>query len=112
MTTQISIRGYLVGPIWWPAGAECWKNLNYDLTRERDRYVEPPTTLREHVLAATRDGDFQHCVIAQGEIVIERSRMIGRDLVRKIRYYPLEKFHDVADCLHDDPDWFPDSGEE
>jgi len=28
--TNIALRGYIVGPIWWPAGAECFKDLHYD----------------------------------------------------------------------------------
>ena len=34
-TTSITIRGYVVGNIWMP-NAECYKEFNYDVLRERD----------------------------------------------------------------------------
>lgn len=108
---NISIRGFIVGPIWWPAGAECYKRLSYDLTREDRRFLEPGT-LRDHVLSATNDGDFQHATIALGELVIEtRKRGAGRETVKR-RTWPLSRFPSIADCLHPDgDDWCP-SGED
>lgn len=106
-TYEISIHGFLVGPIWWPAGAECFKTLHYDANTQEVRWGEPGT-LRDHVLAAAMDGDFQGCAIAQGELVIRR-RKGGRTVTRS---WPLSRFPSVADCLHSDPDWLPDYGEE
>lgn len=101
--TSIELRGYVVGPIWWPAGAECFKDLRYNATDQNARWSEPGT-LRDHVLAATRDGDFQNCTIAHGELVIER-RQGSR---RVIRSFPLSKFPSIADCLHPEgDDWCP-----
>jgi hypothetical protein len=101
MTITARIQGYVVGPIWWPAGAECFKEFNYDVTREEGRS-------REHCLAITRDGDFQSCSIAQGELVVTRHS----DGHRVTRSWPLRKFPSVADMLHEDPDWFPSYDEE
>jgi hypothetical protein len=103
MITNISLRGFIVGPIWWPAGAECYKPLSYSITDERVRWSEPGT-LRDHVLAATNDGDFQSATLAQAELVVER-RAGNR---RVIRSFPLSHFPSVADCLHPDgDDWCP-----
>lgn len=107
-TTHVKIRGFLVGAIWWPVGAECWKDLDYDLTREDARIVDGSTgkvgaDLRYHILRACNDGDFQSAVIAHGEVEIERRRGSRRT----VRTFPLSMFPSVADCVHDDPDWCP-----
>ena len=103
MVTDISLRGFVVGPIWWPAGAECYKPLAYSITREDGRFSEPGT-LRDHVLRATNDGDFQHCTLACAKLVVER-RNGNR---RVVRSFPLSHFPSVADCLHPDgDDWCP-----
>ena len=104
VTTTVRLRGYLVGNIWMP-NCECFKELSYSLDDQSSRWSERGT-LRDHVLAATNDGDFQSCNIAHGELVITRTK--GR---RKVtRSFPLSMFPSVADCLHSDPDWFPDYG--
>jgi hypothetical protein len=108
MLTDVRITGFVVGPIWWPVGVECYKPLNYSITREDARF-SAPGTLRDHVLAATNDGDFQHCTIAQGRLVV--TRLIGSR--RVTRGWPLDYFPSVRDCLHPDgDDWFPPSAEE
>jgi len=47
MKTQITIYGYVVGAIWWPAGAECFKEFTYDLTREKARKLN--SDFRSHI---------------------------------------------------------------
>jgi hypothetical protein len=107
MITDISLRGFIVGTIWMPA-VECYKPLNYSITREQARWSDPGT-LREHVLAATNDGDFQSATLAHGKIVIER-RTGNR---RVIRAFPLSHFPSVADCLHPEgDDWCPQDNED
>lgn len=102
MNLNISLRGYIVGPIWWPAGAECFKPLDYDITSESARM--DGGTLRDHVLRATNDGDFQSATLAHAELVVER-RNGSR---RVIRSFPLSRFPSVADCLHPEgDDWCP-----
>lgn len=101
--TDISLRGFIVGPIWWPSGSECYKPLSYNITDHDARWSEPGT-LREHVVAAVCDGDFQSASLACAELVIER-RAGNR---RVIRSFPLSKFPSVADCLDPDgDDWCP-----
>lgn len=103
---QLKISGYLVGQIWMPA-TECWKELSYDVTQESKRIVGGKVTLRDHVLRATNDGDFQDCVIACGELIAtRRSNKNGRTVTVE-RRFPLDLFPGIADMLHDDPDWCP-----
>lgn len=106
MITNISLRGYIVGTIWMPA-VECYKPLDYCISDQR-RWSELGT-LRDHVLAATNDGDFQSATLAHAEIVIERQT--GNR--RVIRSFPLSRFPSVADCLHPDgEDWCPQDDSE
>jgi hypothetical protein len=111
LESQITITGFIVGTIWMPA-AECWKELHYDLTREQQR-VEGKRDFRWHVTQAAHDGDFQSCAIAQGELTITRRRA-GHDgrVVTHSRTFPLDRFPSAADCLYDDPDWWPDYGDD
>jgi hypothetical protein len=99
--TRMTIRGYLVGAIWMP-NTECYKPLAYDLTREDARFTEPGT-LRDHVLAATNDGDFQSCAIADGFLIVERVRHTSTGYVKRSRTFELSRFPSVSDCLR--PDW-------
>lgn len=99
-TTDITLSGYIVGPIWWPTGAECFKPLTFSVLDYRDRC--DGATLRDCVLSALQDGDFQSASIAQGQILIT---MQNERQHRVTRAFPLSKFADVADCLHSDPDW-------
>ena len=107
MHMHVEISGFLVGPIWWPAGAECFKPFRYDVTAE-DTGLSEPGTLRDHVLRITNDGDFQFCALAQAELTIT----LYKPSLSRSRSWPLEHFPSIADCLHGDPDWFPASGEE
>ena len=102
MLVNISIRGFLVGTIWMPA-AECYKPLDYSLTDQQCRTVGK-MTLRDHVVRATNDGDFQSCTLALGELVVTTRN--GRRTTT--RTFPLARFPSIADCLHPDgDDWCP-----
>lgn len=103
--TEITITGYLVGSIWWPAGAECWKDFHHSITDEAPRMGT--RQLRDHVLAILCDGDFQSASIAQGEVTIRQTRHDGRITTTRAKSIPLSKFPTLADCLHPDPDWLP-----
>lgn len=103
-TMTMKLRGYLVGNIWMP-NAECFKPLDYSITREAIRMED--ATLRDHVLAATNDGDFQSCVIAAGELVATRREHRDGRTVTVERRWSLDCFKSILDCLHSDPDWLP-----
>ena len=98
MPVTLEIRGTLVGPIWMPA-CECYKPLSYDIGREQARTVGGKMTLRDHVLRATNDGDFQHCEIADGVIVATFKRATKNGYNTRTRYFDLARFPSIADCL-------------
>lgn len=100
---QISIQGYLVGDTWMP-NCEAYKPLNYDVTREARRHVGSKATLRDHILAATNDGDFQGAEIAWGELVVRTHKRRGDTYITRTRVWPLDKFQSVADCIRADWD--------
>src|ERR1700728_658175 len=87
---SVQIRGYVVGALWWPTGAEAWKDLNYDLTRESGRFMTRPG-LRDHLVNIISDGDFQGgATIAQGSVIVRifnprRNRTVTRE-------FPLSRF--------------------
>lgn len=97
-----TIRGHLVGNIWMP-NAECWKDLAYDITGEDVRFTEP-CTLRDHVLRATNDGDFQHCEIAGGFIETVATITKGERVYRRTRLTALDDCRSVADMVRTDWD--------
>lgn len=106
-----TLRGYLVGPIWWPAGLECWKDLSVDLDSERYRFskqAERPDLedMISHIIMR-EGGDFQSCTIAAAVIILSSTKRVGRDVVKRTRCIPLDKFPSVKDWLHPDPDWCP-----
>lgn len=107
ITFEHSIRGYLVGPIWWPAGSECWKDLRYSITDQDFRFSDGPAPLRTHCDRAVNDGDFQHCAIAQGEIVTRATIHRGGRVYTRTVSRPLTCFPSARDYLHSDPDWCP-----
>ncbi len=107
---SLSITGYLVGNIWMP-NAECFKDLNYNVTREQAR-TTGKMTLRDHVLRATADGDFRSCAIAQGELIVTKYLRRNDRTICETRAIPLSRFPSISDCLHDDPEWTPDYPEE
>ncbi len=99
---QHEIRGALVGELWWPAGAEAWTPLAYDLTREDSRFTEP-ATLREHCLhlLAERGGDFQgggefgDCALLS-TLTIHK----GARVYRRTRVTELSRCKSVADLIN------------
>ena len=103
MRTSIEITGYLVGPIWWPAGLECYKHFTYDLTCEDQRLCgrdgkHEPGTLRDHILRITQDGDFQSCEIADAALCIT----VYKTNRHRSRLFDLELFPSIADCVKTD----------
>ena len=100
---QLTICGYLVGNIWM-SNAECSKPFNYDVTREAKRYVGGKPTLRDHVLAATNDGDFQSCLIAAGGLIATVTKRTKTGSIKRTRCFDLSQFHSIADCLRNDWD--------
>jgi hypothetical protein len=95
-----SLVGDLVGRIWMPA-VECTKALNYNLTREDGRFIEHGT-LRDHVLRATNDGDFQSCEIHGALKTVLTIRKGGR-IYTRVRWTDLDRCKSVADMVCAEP---------
>ena len=94
------LYGTLIGKIWMPA-IECTKDVQVDLTRERERLTpNRGGSLRHMIVRICADGDFQSsnlsddsvievtCWSRRGDTVIKRSKMI-----------PITKFKDIQDCV-------------
>lgn len=93
---RMVIHGTLVGPIW--QGRECYKDLTYSMkTRAVDK-----STLREHVLRATDDGDFQFCRIADGYLEITTWKPDRTGIRRRTRFWPLSGFPSIQDLVTDE----------
>lgn len=105
MLTTMKLSGFLVGEIWEPE-VECFKQLDYDLYAQQSRTVGK-MTLRDHLLAATNDGDFMWCVVADGRLDISRTWYRDGRHHNVSRSIPLIAFPSIADMLHPDPDWGP-----
>lgn len=100
-TIQITITGYLVGPIWFPQGARAHKPFSYDLTNVKI-LVGNDATLVDHMERITNDADFQYCQIADGWLQITSTRVYsnGRQHVAKrTKNYQLSHFPSIADYL-------------
>lgn len=97
--TEITIHGYLVGPIWQPVSEECSKPFTHDTTAY-DRRCGERNTLREHVFEITRDRDFQHCEIADGYLEVSRTMHGGwGNMITHTRKFNLERFPSITDYL-------------
>lgn len=113
---NITIEGFLVGPIW--QGIEGYQTLNYSVTAQQARR-RARLSLREHVLLAlTLHGqDFISCAIGAGTLHIDvttinasgfgatRRRNTERRTVSKM--WELDHFPSISDLLHPDADWLP-----
>ena len=107
MKTTLMITGYLVGSLWWPVGAEAWKDFSYDIAAEQARSIGGKMTLRDHVLRATNDGDLNGAEIAAGELVARREYVRNGRRIVETRTWSLYRFPSITDCLHADPEWIP-----
>jgi hypothetical protein len=106
---EISIHGYLVGQIWMPV-TECYKPLSYNITNESKRITGGKVTLRDHVLRATNDGDFQFAAIADGFLRATYRKQLGSRMVTVERDFDLSMFPSISDCVK--TDWQGPSCEE
>ncbi len=106
MKTEIKISGSLVGKIWMPS-VTCWKDFSYDVIREQARTIGGKMTLRDHVLRATNDGDFQSCEMGDSFLTIKTSRRTESGaVITRSRSWPMEYFPSVSDCVI--ADWVPE----
>lgn len=69
-TTSIRLTGALCGPIWWPVGAMCGKDIDIDLERERAR-MGGKASFRDLLLHVQMEhgGDFQGASFTAGTVI-------------------------------------------
>lgn len=96
ITFEHRLAGYVVGPIW--SGAEAWKLLAYNITDE-DRRFGQPGSLRDHVLAATNDGDFVSCKLADCELITLATINRGGRAYRRSHVVSLGDCPSVSDMV-------------
>lgn len=94
--TQITIHGFIVGRAW--SGYEAYSPLSYNLTREQKRNVAR-RSLRDHVLSATNSGDFQSCLIANGQMSITMTKTRNNRVYEFTKWFALEDFPSITDCV-------------
>ena len=101
MRTTYELHGYLTGTLW--QGCEAYKNLNLKFVRnETDRpspWIDAHETLRDAMLAATSDGDFQSCKVADGFLRCKTRSRLG--YIVHVRTYELSRFPSVADMVNE-----------
>jgi hypothetical protein len=112
-TESITLRAYLVGPIWYPTGMECYHDLTIDLVRGRKRFSTKADLrdLLSHIVAE-HGGDFVSCSFAQASIEIVMGEPQGHGRYRVLRSFPLADFPSAVDYCHPDSDWWPASNDD
>lgn len=104
MITSASIYGEIQGDIWMPS-TTCVKH--FDISEDAFLYSDGSRpTLRDMVLKATNDGDFQSANISWGFLRIEMTRqhVSGHGKFTRTREFDLRKFPSIADCIVDEDD--------
>lgn len=94
------LYGTLTGRIWMPA-IECTKDVQVDLTRERERLTpNRGGSLRYMIGSICNDGDFQSANLTEDsyiEVTCWSKR--GSTVIRRSRAIPITKFRDVQDYV-------------
>ena len=104
MLYHAHIEGQIQGPIWMPS-VVCTKSFN--VSEDDFRYSDGSRpALRDMVLRAINDGDFQSADISFGNLIIEaiNPRKDGRGQIARTRSFDLRMFGSVADCIVDEND--------
>lgn len=107
---DITLRGGICGPIWWPVGAKCGMDLNVDLSREIARVSSSDgsrVTLRDAIelVMCEKGGDFQSSMLtADTEICITAycTNESQRITSKRTRYWPITSFPSIADYVDTD----------
>ena len=95
------LYGTLTGAIWMPA-VECTKQVQVDLTRERERLT--PTrggSLRYMVGSICNDGDFRSARLTEDTVIEVTCRWRNCDgyMLTRTKTIPITKFKDIQDYV-------------
>lgn len=113
--TVATLIGTIAGPIWQP-GYICSKDVSlstdqYPCTALTDGGKTVPPDLRYMALHLTNDGDFRHCGFLPGACIkVEREVRTATGIVIRRRWFDLDFFPSVADCLMTDEDTLGECG--
>ena len=97
---EVSIRGDVIGEIWWPYGAKAFKPVGWSPRFSEDRF-----TLRDCLdsLMASEGGDFSNAPKINGVLVLKR---YGKGTRSTERIFDLSMFPSIADYVTDEiPDY-------
>ena|SRR3990167_7907180 len=95
-TDHFCLYGELRGEIWWPVGEEFKKDLEVKFSKDDKPWHFKADCLRDVLLRATNDGDFQSCVIDFPCMkVVRRNQVTG---ATKSRYFNLQGKDGNSDC--------------
>lgn len=73
---SITLTGTIVGRIWMP-GIICRKEFRLTFTPDDRLFTTRWTGLRDALLEATRDGDFQACGLEEAALIIKRPPVVS-----------------------------------
>jgi hypothetical protein len=116
---DISLRGGICGPIWWPAGAKCGSDLSVNLSREIGRICGGKPTLRDAIelVMSEKGGDFQSAHLTSDTEICVTAYRTGPDqrvTSKRTRYWPVTAFPSIADYVDAETtmsDFYSDDGE-
>lgn len=96
---KAEIRGWIQGKIWMPP-VTCTKHFH--ISEVDFRYADgKKPTLRDMVLKATNDGDFQSAELSEGELILTMvlPRADKKGSITKTKTFNLRWFPSVSDCV-------------
>lgn len=96
--TEVTINGTLGGSIWMPS-VTCGKYFKLSNQQYPFGGLHGKATLRDMVLCATNDGDFQSCSIAEATVTFTRTRETATGRIVRRRTMDIRQFPSVADCV-------------
>ncbi len=100
--TTVTVTGTIAGQIWMPA-VTCGKT--FKLTSQPGPWGDfhysdgSRPTLREMILRATGDGDFQSCQVIDATVRFERVTQTLTGSKTRTRNMDIRQFPGVADCV-------------
>jgi type 1 fimbria pilin len=99
MKKTATITCTIAGRIWMPS-CLCWKDgVKLEFGTGPWKFEG---NLRDAACQITNDGDFQSCAIVDGSLKLTRTKREGSSIITRTRYFDLEFFPSIADCIADE----------